>query len=157
MVPWHVIFYSFPFVLGFVVPVIAGFVWWKIQKHQMNYKQWPVVFAVTFLFFLSMILTSFSGKFEKSRAREQVQSSAQGLEILDRHDNISDTSVWISAGLCFFSLLGCRESASRSRQALMYLALFNLIPLIMAVHSGWQLVHEAGVSSGARAILLKNK
>lgn len=147
MIPWHVLFYSFPFVLGLTVPIVAAIIWWKIQKKEMSHKHWPVVFAVTFAFFLSMILTSFTGKFEKARAHSYLSSKAASAEVLHRHENFSDVEVWLAAALCFFSLVGCKENATRSRQALMYLAIFNLVPLMISLNTGWHLVHQFGINN----------
>lgn len=141
--PLHPVVVHFPIVLGILLPFVAFFAWWGIQKKDWSTRVWGAVVVMTLAYTLFAAGAVFLGEEDEERVEKVVSE-----RVIEEHEEAGEAIPWIAGGLLVMAIAGYRfKNSHRARLGLAILSLAAIVPLANAGHTGGGLVYKYGAAN----------
>lgn len=136
--PWHSFFVHFSVTLGFLLPLVSGYVWWRIRERDYRHETWRWVVVCSVAYLVSLLLSIALGHYDFSL----LEGAEELYPIMSDHRTKSYIVCGMAFLLCALAFLGRDPKRRKIRQGFFYFALLNIFPLLLSISSGSGLIYD---------------
>ncbi|MCB0376962.1 MAG: hypothetical protein KDD33_00590 [Bdellovibrionales bacterium] len=144
-IPYHPMVVHLPIALAIIIPILSLFLWGAIKCKKASAKSWGILVVLTALYLVSSLAAVKSGEFDEDLVEDKI-----GKKLVHEHEERGEKIPWVAGVLLIaytVTYVTGRSKLSWTHKLCTVLSIAAVYPIILAGHSGGQLVYKHGAAS----------